>query len=153
MKKKPIVLSATQRQELEQFSKTGVHSARLITRAKIILALDTSEGRKAIKQTELARRFDISRQTVNNTRGSFQTAKSVLDFLRRKKRETPPVAPKVTGEMEARIIALACSAVPAGYAKWTLRLIANKCVELQYAEALSHMTVSRLLKKHCLSLT
>jgi hypothetical protein len=58
----------------------------------------------------------------------------------------------VTGELEARIITLACSAVPQGKAKWTLRLLADKCVELHYIDGLSHMTVSRLLKKHNLNL-
>jgi hypothetical protein len=152
MKKSSIILTVAQRQELERFSKTGVHSARLIARAKIILALDASERRKATKQGEIARELSISRQTVNNTRRDFQAAENVTAFLQRKKRKTPPVAPKVTGEMEARVIALVCSEVPQGYAKWTLRLIANKCVELQYADTLSHMTVSRLLKKHNLSL-
>ena len=153
MKKNQITLTAKQRQELNQFSKTGIHSVRLVNRAKIILLLDTSEGRKAVKQEEIALRLNISRQAVNNARKDFQAAQSVTAFLKRKKRETPPVEPKVTGEMEARIIALACSEVPQGYAKWTLRLIADKCVELQYADTLSHMTVSRLLKKHSLSLT
>jgi predicted XRE-type DNA-binding protein len=153
MKKNQICLTKVQRQELERFSKTGVHSARLITRAKIILALDVSERKKAVKQTEIAHQLGISRQTINKTRLNFQAAESVSAFVQRKKRETPPVEPKVTGEMEARIIALACSAVPQGYARWTLRLLADKSVELQYADSLSHMTVSRLLKKHCLSLT
>lgn len=58
-----------------------------------------------------------------------------------------PVPPKVTGDVEAHIIALACGDPPEGYEKWTLRLLADKCVELNYAESLSHMTVSRILKK------
>jgi hypothetical protein len=58
----------------------------------------------------------------------------------------------VTGELEARIIAIACSKVPEGCAKWTLRLIAEKCVEFNYVDSLSHMSVSRLLKKLNLNL-
>jgi len=152
MKKNQIKLTAEQRQELEQFSKTGTHSVRQVNRAKIILLLDTSEGRRAVKQDEIALRLDISRQTINEARKRFQMSESVASFLQRKKRATPPVAPKVTGELEARVIALACSEVPQGYSKWTLRLIANKCVELQYTETLSHTTVSRILKKRSLSL-
>jgi len=94
VKKNPIVLTTAQRQELGQFSKAGVHSARLITRAKIIMALDTARGRKVARQAEIAHRFDISRQTVNNTRRDFQVAESVSVFLQRKKRKTPPVEPK-----------------------------------------------------------
>ena len=153
MKKNQIILTTGQRQELEQFIKKGVHSVRLVNRARIILLLDTSEGKKAAKQEEIAAILDISRQAVINVRNEFQMAVSVSLFLQRKKRETPPVEPKVTGEMEARIITLACSEAPEGHAKWTLRLIAEKCVELQYTDSLSHMTISRLLKKHNLSLT
>jgi transposase len=153
MKRNLIVLSAEQRTDLERFSKTGVRSTKLVNRARIILALDTANDKKASRQSEIAQRLGISRQTVNNARRDFLAAGSHLDFLQRKKRETPPVKPKVTGELEARIIALACSEAPRGYSKWTLRLIAEKSVELCYIDALSHMTVSRLLKKHNLSLT
>jgi len=73
-------------------------------------------------------------------------------FLQRKKRQTPPVPPKVTGKLETRIIALACSKAPEGYARWTLRLLTEKCVELQYIDTMSHMTISHLLKKNELKL-
>ena len=152
MKQNQIVLTQRDRKDLEKFSTTGVHSVRLVKRAKIILALDTSDGRKASKQVEIAQHLEVSRQSVNNVRRDFQEAENVSMFLQRKKRATPPVAPKITGELEARIIALACSQAPPGYAKWTLRLLASKCVELQYADSLSHMTVSRLLKKRNLNL-
>ena len=152
MKRNQIQLTTEQRQELERFSKTGVHSVRLVNRAKIILLLDTAEG-KSVSHNEISVRLSISRQTINNVRKDFQAADSISSFLQRKKRETPPVKPKVTGEMEARIIALACSEVPQGYSKWTLRLIASKCVELQYTDTLSHMTVKRVLKKRSLNLT
>jgi hypothetical protein len=81
----------------------------------------------------------------------FTEAADVKAFLQRKKRETPPVPAKATGELEARIIALACSKPPEGYCTWTLRLLADTCVELQYVDSLSHMTVSRLLKKRRLN--
>ena len=153
MKQNRIKLTTDVRSELEKFSHAGVQSVRLVNRAKVILALDTSLGRKAARQGEIAHKLDISRQTVNNVKRDFLAAQSVSEFLKRKKRKTPPVEAKVTGELEARIIALACSDVPKGYAKWTLRLLASKIVELQYADSISHMTVSRLLKKHNLSLT
>jgi len=152
MKKNQITLSLEERSELEKFSTSGVHSVRLVKRAKIILALDTSCGRKATKQEDIAQHLEVSRQAVNNVRRDFLVAENLSMFLQRKKRVTPPIAPKVTGELEARIIALACSNVPQGFAKWTLRLLASRCVELQYADSLSHMTVSRLLKKRNLNL-
>ena len=151
--KKKVTLTAEERKELERFSTTGVHSVRLVNRAKIILSLDTSGGKNPEKQHHIAQHLGVSRQTVHVARDAFLASESVSAFLQRKKRLTPPVAPKITGDLEARIIALACSEVPQGYAKWTLRLLAEKCVELQYVDSLSHMTVSRLLKKHNLSLT
>ena len=74
-------------------------------------------------------------------------------FLTRKKRETPPVDPKITGEVEARIIALACSQPPEGRARWSLRLLAEKSVELEILDKLSHSSVERVLKKTNISLT
>ena len=152
MKKEQIVLTQEERTELEQFIKTGKRSVRLVNRAKIILALDTSEGRKAQKKEDISKSVGVSRQAVNDTKRDFLVAGCVADFLKRKKRATPPVEPKITGELEARIIALACSAVPPGYAKWTLRLLAEKCVELKYSGSISHMSISRLLKKRNLNL-
>jgi hypothetical protein len=152
MEGKQIVLTVRKRAELEQFSKTGTHSVRLVNRARIILALDTSGGRKAETQHAIAERIRVSRQAVNDARRDFLAAESVAVFLQRKKRETPPIPPKVTGENEAHIIALACSKAPPGYARWTLRLLAQKCVELHYFGTMSHMTISRLLKKRSLNL-
>jgi len=153
MKTNEIKLTAQQRKELEKFSKTGVHSAKLIKRAQIILLLDTSENGKAVTFDEISRRLDVSVTTITNVKKDFFAAGDVKAFLQRKKRDTPPVEPKITGEVEARIVALACSEVPAGCARWTVRLIADKSVELQIIDSLSYVSVQRLLKKHNLSLT
>jgi hypothetical protein len=152
MERKCIELTSKERTELEQFSTKGVHSVRLVNRAKIILALDTSGGRKAQKQEGIAKRVGVNRQTVNNAKNDFLKLKDVSLFLQRKKRKTPPVPPKVTGELEARIIALACSPAPQGCARWTLKLLADKCVELDYCGSISDMTIHRVLKKTNLSL-
>ena len=153
MKKNEINLTAEQRKELQKFSKTGVHSAKLIKRAEIILLLDTSERGKAVTFSEISRQLDVSATTITNVKKDFFAAKDVKAFLQRKQRNTPPVEPKITGEVEARIIALACSEAPAGCARWTVRLIADKCVELQIVDSLSFKSVQRLLKKRDLSLT
>ena len=153
MKRNEIKLSAAQRKEIEKFSKTGVHSAKLIKRAQIILLLDTSKSTKKVKFQEIAQRLSVSMTTITKVKTAFIKSASVWAFLQRKKRDTPPVQPKITGEIEARIIALACSEVPEGCARWTVRLIAEKSVELKLVESLSHMSVHTLLKKHSLSLT
>ena len=153
MERKRIKLTAKERAELERFCSTGVHNVRLVDRAKIILALDISGDRTPERHEAIAQRLGISRRTVNNARDDFLAAGSIAVFLQRKQREAPPVSPKVTGELEARLIALACGKAPKGYSRWTLRLLAEKSVELHYFGSLSHMTISRLLKKHSLSLT
>jgi predicted XRE-type DNA-binding protein len=147
-----IELSQETRRKLEKFCTTGNHSVKSVIRAKIILELDESNERKPLKQEAIADKIGVSRQAVNDAKKAFLASESVSEFLKRKKRETPPVEPKVTGELEAHIIAMACSKVPEGCAKWTLRLIAEKCVELNYINSLSHMSVSRILKKLNLSL-
>ena len=152
MRKQPVRLTTRDRALLEKFSSKGTRNVRLVDRAKIILALDISGGREPGPREAIAERLGVSRQTVNNARRDFLAAKCAAAFLQRKKRETPPVPPKITGEMEARLIALVCGKAPEGYARWSLRLLADKFVELHYFGTLSHMTISRLLKKHSLNL-
>lgn len=146
-----IELSGIARNELEKFATTGKHSVKLINRAKIILELDEADGHKPMTQAQIAKKIGVSRQTVNSAKQAFIAAESVSEFLRRKKRETPPIEPKITGEVEAHIIALACSPVPEGYAKWCVRLLADKCVELNYIDSISFKSVQRVLKKHNLN--
>ena len=148
-----IELNAIKRSELEKFTKTGKHSVRLVNRAKIILELDEADGRKPLKQEQIAEKVGVTRQTVNDAKQAFIAADGISAFLQRKKRETPPIEPKITGEVEAHIIALACSPVPEGYAKWGVRLLADKCVELNYIDSISFKSVHRVLKKHNLNRT
>jgi len=153
MKTNEVRLTGEQRKGLEKFSRTGVHSASLIKRAKIVLLLDTSETGKATTFEEISKRLEVSKTTITNVKNAFFAAKDTDEFLRRKKRATPPVEPKITGEVEAKIIALACSEAPEGCARWTMRLIAEKSVEVGIVDSLSFKSVQRLLKKRNLSLT
>ena len=141
-----IELNAITRNELEKFTKTGKRSVRLVNRAKIILELDEADGRKPLTQEQIADKIGVTRKAVNDAKQAFIAADSVSTFLQRKKRVTPPVEPKITGEVEAHIIALACSSVPAGYAKWGVRLLADKCVELNYIDSISFKSIQRVLK-------
>jgi predicted XRE-type DNA-binding protein len=90
---------------------------KLVNRAKIILELDESNGRKPLKQEAIAEKIGVSRQAVNDTKKALLASDSISEFLNRKKRDIPPVDPKVTGELEAHIVAIACSTVPEGCAK------------------------------------
>jgi hypothetical protein len=153
MKMKPIALSPGERKELEGFTRKGIHSVMLVRRARVILALDTSGGRTAERPSRIAGRLGISRQAVYDAWGDFLESRAAGPVPQRKKRATPPVEPKITGEVEARIVALACGEAPPGYARWTLQLLADKCVELRYLGAVSHMSISRVLKKRSSSRT
>ena len=137
-----VNLTAEMRKELEQFTTTGVRSVKLVKRAKIILALDMSTGIKPESEENIAKRIEVSRQTIQNVKKDFFASADISSFLKRKKRKTPPVAAKMTGELEAHIIALACNETPEGFSKWSLRLLADKCTELKYIDEISHMTIS-----------
>ena len=146
-----IELSEEDRIELYDIVTKGTSSARKILRANILLASDRCSG-KYMTVAEIAKAYHTTPTTVQTVRTSY-CEKGLEATINRKKRETPPVPAKVTGEVEAHIIALACSAPPEGYSKWTLRLLADKTVELGYIESISHVTVSSVLKKMNLSLT
>ena len=150
-KKYPVYLSAEERKELEGIIKKGKHSAATIRRANILLDLDENNG-NVDKQEEIAKRFKTSTATIYNVSRQF-VGEGLQATLYRKKRETSPIQPIATGDVEARIIALACSQPPKGRRRWTLRLLEEKVVELQIVETISDNTIGRLLKKHRLSLT
>ena len=153
MENNVIVLTEEQREKLEKFAKNGTHNTHLITRAKVVLKLDRSNKKEHLRITRICEEVGISRTAIYDIRNCFLATPNIEEFLRRKKRETPPTEPKITGDVEAHIIALACSEPPEGYAKWNLRLLAEKSVELNYVGELSHMSVQRVLKKRNINLT
>ena len=146
-----IELSEQDKTELLDIVTKGSSPARTILRANILLASD-KHSEKYLTVAEIANVYHTTPTTVQTVRTSY-CEKGLEATINRKKRETPPVPAKVTGEVEAHVIALACGKPPEGYAKWTLRLLADKTVELGYITSISHVTVSRILKKTNLSLT
>ena len=140
-----IELSDADRKTLLDIVAKGSSSARTILRSNILLASDRN-AKKRMTVAQIAEAYHTTPTTVQNVRTSYAN-EGLEATIYRKKRKTPPVPAKVTGEVEAHIIALACSEPPEGYERWTVRLLADKCVELNYVESLSHMTVSRVLKK------
>ena len=146
-----IELSNQEKVRLMEIVKKGNSPARTILRANILLASDKQNDRY-MTVSEIANAYRTTPTTVQTVRASY-CKKGLEATITRKKRETPPIPAKVTGEVEAHIIALACGQQPEGYSKWTLRLLANKTVELGYIESISHVTVSNILKKTNLSLT
>ena len=146
-----IELSEQDKTELLAIVTKGLSPSRTILRANILLASD-KHSEKYLTVAEIANVYHTTPTTVQTVRTSY-CEKGLEATINRKKRETPPVPAKVTGEVEAHVIALACGKPPEGYAKWTLRLLADKTVELGYITSISHVTVSNILKKTNLSLT
>jgi hypothetical protein len=125
-----------------------------VKRARTLLEADDSAGSRPPKESAISEKAGVSLPMVKAVKKSFhELGKNVEAVVIRKKREMGPREIKVTGDVEAHLIALCCSPVPKGYARWTVTLIADKMVELQYIEEISPMTVSRTLKKMNLSLT
>ena len=146
-----VSLSAAERKQLTKIVSSGKMPARTILRANILLAVDKN-GKKPMTVQEAAIAFNTSATTVQKVRASYGE-KGLDATVNRKKRDTPPIEAKVTGDVETHIIAMACGKPPKGYAKWTLRLLADKSVKLGYIESISHTQVGRILKKTNISLT
>ena len=140
-----IALSAEEKAKLTEIVRKGNSPARRILRANILLASDRQTERY-MTVSEIAKAYHTTPTTVQNVRASY-CGKGLEATIRRKKRETPPVPAKVTGEVEAHVIALACGEPPEGYSKWTLRLLANKTAEQGYIDSISHTTIRTILKK------
>jgi hypothetical protein len=142
-KHQPVELTANQRQELDHVIHAGNASARSQTRARILLLSDRSQGQKRTDQV-VADAVVCSLKTVRNIRHRF-LAGGVTVALNDK--GWPGATPKFTGEVEAQLTVLACSDPPDGFARWTLRLLADQMIELGYVAYISHVTVRELLKK------
>lgn len=145
MEKKYIVdLSDAERAVLEDVVKTLNGSSQKVKRARILLKADVNGP--AWTDTRIAEACDCRTKTVENVRqrlvvDGFEVA------LEAKKRETSPTPKLLDGEQEAKVIATRLGTPPAGYGKWTLRLLARKLVELEIVETASYQTIRRTLKK------
>lgn len=132
---------------------SGTHPARMITRARVLLALDESQG-DAPDRRVVAERVGTSESTVYLLAKAFATQGGrIEEVIGRKKRTTPPVEPKVTGDVEARLIALACSQPPPGRQRWTLRLLEKHVLLTEGIPPMDHSTIGRVLKRGRSSLT
>ena len=143
-----VDLTKDEKERLENIVGKGVHPARQIRRARIVLLLNEGKGTSGAvpEQSEIAEQCRCGTAVI--CRVSKQYVQEGLErVLTRKKRETPPVSAKVTGEIEARIIALSCSEPPPGYSRWTLRLLEEKS-KVELGIALSDSTIGAVLKKH-----
>ena len=150
---KEIWLSEEEQIYLKSFVKNGEHKAKEIIRARVLLMLDRTGKTDHVRYNRTAEYAGISVQAVYNMRDEYLANQDIDAYLTRKKRVTPPVPAKVTGKVEAEIIALACSEAPEGHARWTLRLLAEQAVKLDIIDSISYVRVRDILKKRNISLT
>jgi transposase len=147
VKKYVVRLDAEERARLEDMLRKGKHSAKNLLKARILLKADASEAGEGWSDSKIIDALETSASMIYRVRK--QLVEDGLDaVLTRKEHTRPSVLPIFDGEKEARLIALACSQPPQGYARWTLRLLEKKVVELDIVEAASDSTIGRVLKKH-----
>ena len=124
----------------------GKGAARRLTHARVLLQADESKNGPGGTDARIAEALGVGVRTIETIRQRFVEEGLEL-ALERKKRLTPPVEPFPDGEKEAQLIAVCCSKAPPGRERWTLRLLADRMVELEVVDSLSHETVRRVLKK------
>ena len=146
-----VTLTKQERQELEAMTRTARTNAKRFLYARSLLLCDAGPSGPAWTVADTAEAMGVTTRTIEHLKKRF--VEEGLDAaLERKQREKPPREVIFDGAFEARLIALACSQTPEGRSRWTVRLLAEKAVELDLAKSVSHMTVQRILKKTNLNL-
>jgi len=146
VKKYVVRLSAEEREQLQALIRKGKSPAKRLLKARILLKADISEAGEGWSDSRIIKTLDTSASMIYRVRKQL-VEEGFEAALSRKPRMTPPDAAIFDGEKEARLIALACSKPPKGRARWTLRLLENKVVELGIVERASDSTIGRALKK------
>jgi DNA-binding transcriptional ArsR family regulator len=140
-----VVLTEAERAQLQQLIAAGTAPARKLAHARVLLKADKGPAGPGWVDAAIAEAVELSQPTISRIRQQFVEAGLEAALNRRAPRRV--YARKLDGEQEARLIALTCSEPPAGQARWSLRLLADRLVELEIVEAVSHQTVRRVLKK------
>jgi transposase len=146
MKRYNVTLTAEERQQLSSLIATGKGAARKLAHARALLHADTAPGGPAWADERIAEAVAVGRATVERIRQRF-VEQGLEAALVRKKQGRPGRQRKLDGRAEARLIALACSAPPEGRKEWTMKLLADRLVELEVVGSVCDETVRRALKK------
>ncbi len=147
-----VTLTAEEREDLDALTKTAKTNAKRFLYARALLLCDAGPRGPAWTVADTAEAMGVTPRTVEHLKKRF-VEEGLGAALQRRPPEKPPRDVTFDGAFEARLIALACSEAPEGRRRWTVRLLAEKAVELDLAPTVSHMTVQRILKKTNLSLT
>ena len=145
-KKYQVVLTESEREELDRRVSAGTAAARDLTHARILLKADSGPHGLAWKDEAIATAIDTSLSTIARVRQRFAEQGLAAAIQRRPPRRE--YHRKLDGEQEAHLIALACSSPPDGYSRWSLRLLADRMVELTDLDTLSYQTTRRVLERN-----
>jgi hypothetical protein len=146
MKKWIVRLDPEERDRLQQLVRTGKAAAYKIRHANVLLAVDESDAGTGLPDEQVARTLGVAVRSIESLR--CRCVEEGLDAaVERKKPKSPSVEPMFDGASEAKLIAVACGPKPAGRARWTLQLLADRVVELKIVGHCSRETVRRTLKK------
>ena len=147
-----VTLTQEERRELDAISSKGKRSARTVLYARALLLLDAGEDGPRWIVVKVAEALGVTPRSLEHLKKRF-VEEGLAVALERKIRVKPPREIQIGGEFEAHLLALACSIAPEGRKRWTVRLLAEKLVELAIVPSVSPMTVCNILKKMNLNLT
>ena len=145
-----VKLTAGEVSELQDIINKGSHTSQTFRTAYILLNCDEGEYSDKVINEQISKVLKVGMRTIDRVKKKFVEEGFEETLERRPTRRKYSI--KVDGDMEAKLVSLCCSEPPAGFAKWSLRLLADKMVELNYAESISYVTVGNVLKKMNLSL-
>lgn len=144
-KKYVVKLKRDERKQLRELIQNGKGSAKALTHARILLKADQTKGQPGWTDQTIRNAFDVSVATIERVRQTY--VRHGLGAAVRRRSRSRERTRQLDGKQEAYLIALACSEPPTGHDRWTLRLLAERMVKLEYVDELSHETVRRTLKK------
>ena len=151
MKKYIVTLDGEERKNLEAITSKNTHKSQKILNALILLSCDESKYQKQHSlNKEIARVLNISMKKIDRAKKRF--VEEGFDVALNGRKGSRIYTKKTDGDFEAHLVALSCSKPPEGFARWSLRLLAEKVVELNYIDNISHEAIRRMLKKTKLSL-
>ena len=150
MKRYIVTLTREERDDLTRIIHKGKHNAKTIRNANILLNCDEGEYSTKVTNDLITKILHVSPRSIDRVKKTF--VEEGLDVVMEGKPRQRKYIPKIDGDIEAHLIALTCNEAPPGYARWSLRLLADKMVELRYLDSISYETIRQVLKKTNLSL-
>jgi len=145
-----IHLTKSEREDLIAIINKGSHTSQTFRTAYILINCDEGKYSEKVTNEQISKVLKVGMRTIDRVKKRFMEVGMEAVFERRPTGRVYET--KIDGDTEAKLVTLCCSAPPKGFAKWSLRLLANKMVELKYVETISHVTVRSVLKKTNLNL-